>query len=166
MAHDAETKRKARSAYVFQGLSLEAAAQHAAVSFGTASRWKREAKAEGDDWDKARNAALLSAQGSEAVTQAVLEQFVTLFQTTLEQLKNDTTVSPLSKSEAISRLSDAYNKTMNAVSKGSPKLNKLAIAMDVINLQANFIRDQYPNLTVQFSEMLAHFGEKITEAFA
>lgn len=163
--HSQETRRALRGAYVHQGLSMDACAGKFNIAYTTAAKWKRDALETGDDWDKARNAALLSAQGSEAVTQAVLEQFVTLFQTTLQQLKDDTTASPLSKSEAISRLSDAYNKTMSAVSKGNPKLNKLAIAMDVINLQANFIRESYPQLATAFSEMLTHFGEKLTEAF-
>ncbi len=165
MAHGLETRRVLRGAYVHKMLTMEEAAKEAGISLGTAVRWKREAKADGDDWDKARSAALLSSNGAEAVSQIVLEQFVILFQSTLEALKNDMNSSPLSKAEAISRLSDAYNKTMSAVAKNNPKLNKLAVAMEVVNLQANFIRDRYPNLAPQFADMLADFGEKITEAF-
>lgn len=166
MAHSPETRSAVRGAYVYQQLSLEAAAERHNVHFGTASRWKRDALESGDDWDKARSAAILSSKGSEAVTQAILEQFVTLFQSTLTALKEDTNTSPLSKAEAISRLSDAYNKTMSAVAKNSPKLNKLAVAMEVLNLQASFIRERYPDLTERFADMLTPFGEKLTEAFA
>ncbi len=166
MAHSQETRRALRSAYVYKAQSLEACAQQFNIAYSTAAKWKKESLEDGDDWEKARAAALLSSQGHEAVSQAVLEQFVTLFQSTLEQLKTDTNVSPLSKAEAISRLSDAYNKTMSAVGKNNPKLNKLAVAMEVLNLQANFIREQYPHLAASFSEMLGHFGERITEAFA
>lgn len=165
MAHGQEIRSAVRSAFIYQSLSLEAAAQRAGVSFGTASRWKREALDNGDDWDKARSAALLSGQGAEAVTQAVLEQFVTLFQSTMTSLKEDSKASALSKAEALSRLSDAYNKTMSAVAKGSPKLNKLAVAMEVIQLLANFIRDHHSHLAEPFSEMLSGFAEKLTEAF-
>lgn len=165
MAHGQEVRSAVRSAYIYQGLSLEAAAQKVNVSFGTASRWKREAVENGDDWDRARSAALLSGQGAEAVTQAVLEQFVTLFQSTMDGLKNDTKSTALAKAEALSRLSDAYNKTMSAVAKGSPKLNKLAVAMEVIQLLGNFIRENHPVLIEPFTDMLSGFAEKLTEAF-
>lgn len=165
MAHGQEIRSAVRSTFIYQRLSLEAAAQRAGVSFGTASRWKREALDAGDDWDRARSAAMLSGQGAEAVTQAVLEQFVTLFQSTMQGLKEDTKATALSKAEALSRLSDAYNKTMSAVAKGSPKLNKLAVAMEVIQLLANYIRDHHAHLAEPFTEMLSGFAEKLTEAF-
>lgn len=166
MAHSAETKRALRSAYVYQSLSLEAAAEQADISTGTAARWKKEAKAEGDDWDKARAAKMLSANGAEAVTQAVLEQFVTLFQSTIESIKNDTKATGLAKAEALSRLSDAYNKTMSAARKGSPEVNKLAVGMDVIKLFADFIGAKYPQHAAVFIEILEPFGQHLSESFA
>lgn len=165
MARSPEIRSALRSAYIYEKQSLEAAAQRLRVSKGTASRWKREALEGGDDWNAARTASMLSSQGSASVTQMVLEQFVLLFQSTLTSLSDDKNVSPLSKAEAISRLSDAYNKTMSAAAKGNPKLNKLAVAMEVITLLANFIREQYPELTEPFSEMLGAFGETLTEKF-
>lgn len=163
MAHGQETRSGLRAAYVYQALSLEAAAQRLKVSFGTAARWKREALEKGDDWESARSAAMLSSQGAESVTQAVLEQFVTLFQTTMTALKEDTKATALSKAEALSRLSDAYNKTMSAVAKGSPKLNKLAIAMEVIEMLSGFVGTTYPNHAAVFLEILEPFGEHLSQ---
>ncbi|MGI0444839.1 DUF1804 family protein [Pseudomonas aeruginosa] len=37
------------------------------VSYGTARRWKLQAEAEGDDWDKAQSAQLLAGGGLEDV---------------------------------------------------------------------------------------------------
>ncbi len=165
MAHSPEVRNALRAAFIYEKQSLDASAERLDVSIGTASRWKKEALIKGDDWDKARAASMLSNQGAEAVTQVVLEQFVTLFQSTITALSNDKDIKPLSKAEAISRLSDAYNKTMSAVAKGSPKLNKLAVAMEVITLQANFIRENHPNLAGSFSDMLSAFGETLTEKF-
>jgi hypothetical protein len=162
MAYSEETRRALRSAYVYQALSLEAAAERINVAFGTASRWKRDAKENGDDWDRARAAVRLSSEGAESVTQAVLEEFVTLFQSTMTGLKNDDKSSPLSKAEALSRLSDAYNKTMSAVAKGSPKLNKLAVAMEVLEKLADFIGDRYPQHAPALLEVLEPFGEFVT----
>jgi len=163
MAYSEETRRALRSAYVYQALSLEAAAQRIGVAFGTASRWKRDAKTEGDDWDRARAAARLSSEGAESVTQAVLEEFVTLFQSTMASIKADDKASGLAKAEALSRLSDAYNKTMSAVAKGSPKLNKLAVAMEVLQKLAGFIAERYPQHANALLEVLEPFGEYVTQ---
>ncbi|HAF00396.1 MAG TPA: DNA-binding protein [Methylophilaceae bacterium] len=163
MAHAPEIRSAVRSTYIYQQLSLEAAAERLKVSFGTAARWKREALENGDDWDRARSAALLSSQGAEAVTQAVLEQFVTLFQSTMTGLKEDTKATALSKAEALSRLSDAYNKTMSAVAKGSPKLNKLAVAMEVIEMLSDFVGNQFPQHASVFIDILEPFGECLSQ---
>lgn len=165
MAYSEETRRALRSAYVFKALSLEAAAQQAGIGFGTASRWRRDAKEAGDDWDRARTASMMAGQGHEAVSQLVLQEFMTLFQTTIEQLKTDVKGTPIAKAEALSRLSDAYNKAMSAAAKSNPKLNKLAVAMEVLQLLAEFISEDYPSLTEPFLRMLEPFGEKISETF-
>lgn len=165
MAHPKETVTAARSAYVYEALSQEAIAQKCNVSVATVARWKKSALAGGDDWDRARAAARLSGQGTEAVTQAVLEDFVLLFQSTLNEIKKDTQMKPLAKAEAISRLSDAYNKTMAAVAKGNPKLNKLAVAMEVIQELAEFIRQNYPMHAGAYAEILEPFGQRVSEVF-
>lgn len=163
MAYSEETRRALRSAYVYQALSLDAAAQRLGVAFGTASRWKRTALDAGDDWDRARAAARLSSEGAEAVTQVVLEEFVTLFQSTMTGIKNDDKATGLAKAEALSRLSDAYNKTMSAVAKGSPRLNKLAVAMEVLQKLAAFIAERYPQHAPALLEVLEPFGEFVTQ---
>ena len=48
MAHPQETRDKLRKAFVFDQLSLEIAALQAGIGFGTARRWKADAKANGD----------------------------------------------------------------------------------------------------------------------
>ncbi len=165
MAHPKEKKTAARAAYVYEALTLEVIARRIDASIGTVSRWKRDAGDGGDDWDRARAAARLSGQGAEAVTQAVMEDFVLLFQSTLTEVKASTDIKPLAKAEIISRLSDAYNKTMSAVARGNPKLSRLAVAMEVLQLQVKFIRDSYPHLSEPFSDMLDQFGQKLSEAF-
>lgn len=165
MAHGRETRAAARSAYVHEALTLDAIARRHGVAIGTLSRWKRIAADEGDDWDRARAAARLSGEGSEAVTRAVLEDFVLLFQSTLTDVKTSADIKPLAKAEVISRLSDAYNKTMSAVAKSNPRLNKLSIAMQVMQSLAAFIRAHYPKHTAAFAEILEPFGEDLAKAY-
>lgn len=164
MAHSPETKRALRSAYVYQSLGLEVAAERMSISFGTASRWKREAKADGDDWDKARAAKMLSAEGADAVVQAVLEDFVLVFKSTITQLKEGEAIPPLAKADAMAKLSDAFHKTMAAARKGSPEVNKLAIGMDFIKILADFVSDNYPQHAAAFIEILEPFGQHLTQA--
>lgn len=165
MAHSKEMITAARAAYVYEALSLPAIADRLNVSRGALSRWRRAAQDGGDDWDRARAAARLSGQGAEAVTQAVLEDFVLLFQSTLTEIKEAKGAPPLAKAEAISRLSDAYNKTMSAVAKGNPKLNKLAVAMQVIQELADFVRREHPKHAMAFGEILEPFGQRVSEVF-
>lgn len=165
MAHGPETRAALRAAYIYEALSLEAASQRFNVAFSSSSRWKRESLEAGDDWEKARAAARLAGQGADNVSRHVLEEFVTLFQSTITELKEAKDVSPLQKAEAMSRLSDAYMKTMRAVASTNPKLNKLAIAMETIHMQIQFIRDQYPQNTGAFVDMLDEFGKHVTAKF-
>jgi len=70
MAHPPEMRSNVRDAYI-SGLDLEMAAGKAGVPYPTARKWKSDAKAEGDDWDKSRNksnvrAAYLSGLDLEA----------------------------------------------------------------------------------------------------
>ncbi len=165
MAHPKEKKTAARAAYVYEALTLEVIARRIDASIGTVARWKRDAGDGGDDWDRARAAARLSGQGAEAVTQAVMEDFVLLFQSTLTEVKEATDIKPLAKAEIISRLSDAYNKTMSAVAKGNPKLSKLAVAMEVLQALAGFIRQHYPKHANAFAEVLEPFGEEMAKTY-
>ena len=165
MAYKQEIINQARSAYVYEALSLTAIADRLSLPLSTINRWKRASLKNGDDWDKARAAARLSGQGAEAVTVAVLEDFVLLFQSTLNDIKLSTDLTPLEKAEIISRLSDAYTKTINAAAKGSPKLNKLAIAMEVLQLLVKYIQSERPDLIESFSDVLTGFGEKLAGEF-
>lgn len=167
MAHGIETKRALRAAFVYQSLGLEAAAERADVSFGTASRWKREAKAEGDDWDKARSAKMMSAEGTEAIMQTVLEEFILIFKSGIAELKEGkegaAPISPIARAEAIVKLSDGFSKVMSIARKGSPEINKLAIGMDVIKLFADFIAERYPQHAPIFIEILEPFGQHLSQ---
>ena len=143
---------------------MEASAQKFEIAYTTAAKWKRKALLEGDDWDKARAARLLSNEGAEAVTSALLVEFVTLFQSTIESVKETENMSALAKAEVLSRLGDAYHKTMSAARKGTPEVNKLAVGMDVIKLLVDFIGLRFPQHGAAFVEVLEPFGQHLTSS--
>lgn len=167
MAKSPESKAAVRAAYVYRKLPLAQCINgiKPKVSPDTARRWKAQAKLAGDDWDRARAASRLAGQGAEAVTQAVLEDFVALFSETITALKDDLEIDPLKKAEAISRLSDAYHKTMAAISRGNGKLSKLALSMEVVEKLALFIQASYPRHANAFLEVLEPFGEELNKAY-
>ncbi|VEH67127.1 Protein of uncharacterised function (DUF1804) [Rodentibacter pneumotropicus] len=87
MAHDEKTKADVRRYYVFDCLTLETAAEKAKVSYNTARRWKREAEARGDNWDKVRDANTMASGKVEDVARGMLTTFVLYFENTMEELR-------------------------------------------------------------------------------
>ncbi|MGB1238761.1 MAG: DUF1804 family protein [Pseudomonadales bacterium] len=164
MAYSEETKRNVRAAYIYNSHSLKAAAAANEVPYETARSWKRKAEGSGDDWDNARAAARISQGGIKALTTEIIEEFALLFQATIEQVKN-ADVKPLEKAEAISRLSDAYSKTVKAAGASNPELSRLSVAMDVLRLLAEFIKSEHPKHLDAFLDILEPFGEVVSREF-
>jgi transposase-like protein len=164
MAHPPEMKQRVRALYVHEAQGLEQAAQKLKISPRTASRWKQDALDDGDDWDKARAASMLAGEGAESVSRVVLEEFLKLFQSTLDEVTREK-LKPLEKAEAMSRLADAYTKTIRAVQKSAPELNRLAVASEVLQLLAKFVRDQFPAHAAAFMEVLEPFGEELVKVY-
>lgn len=165
MAHSPEKISAIRAAYVYEALNRETISARFNVPVSTITRWKKDALEKGDDWDRARAAARLFGQGAEAVTAAVLEDFVLLFQSTLTDVKNNADIKPLERAEVISRLADAYTKTMNSAAKGSPKLDKLSFAADILRDLVQYIQAHYPQHAMAMEQVLMPFSEEIGKRY-
>lgn len=164
MAYSREIRDAVKQAYVRDRLPLEAAAERVGVSYSAAQSWKRKGKAAGDDWDKARQAARMASGGLGDLTTQLLEDFAILFQTTVEQIK-DHDADPIKKAEAISRLSDAYTKTMRAATKGAPEIGRLAMALEVIDLLAKFVQRDFPEHAPALLEVIEPFGKELANSY-
>ncbi|AFL76221.1 DUF1804 family protein [Thiocystis violascens] len=161
-----EARKRARDAYVHERQTLLGAAQAAGISLGTANRWKKADSGTSKDWDKARAAASLSGDGLQAVAMAVLEDYLLQHQATLAALRDPATeIGPLQRAEVLSRLTDSFHKAMAAHAKLSPELSRLAIAMEVMQRMANFVRARYPQHTNAFLDILEPFGETLGDAY-
>lgn len=165
MGYGAEVVRRVRSGYVLDCLPLEQAAKRAKVGERTAARWKALALEAGDDWDRARTAARMSGENLEALSQVLLEQFLTLHQATLESVQADKDMKPVDKVAAITSLADAFTKTMKAVGRAAPQLSQLAIASDVVQRLGHFVAERYPNRAQALLEVLEPFGEELVKAY-
>lgn len=165
MAHPPERRSALRAAYI-GGLDLEAAAVQADVPHPTARRWKADARADGDDWDKFRRASLIVAGGEiEQAMGRVLAATLLRAEATLEHLSNSTDLDPLDATRAIASLMDSINKGHAVGAKLMPQTDKLAIAMDVIKRLLEFTKARYPGNAAGLAEMLEAFGEEIARAY-
>jgi tRNA A37 N6-isopentenylltransferase MiaA len=167
MAHPRETRHRLRKMYVFQGLSLEIAAASAGISYATAQRWKRDALAAGDDWEKVKAANILSGGSIEETARSILTGFVMQYQTTIEMLNgsDDKSIPPEKRVELLASLADAFNKSIAASRRILPETDRLAIALEVIKLLAGYIREHYPKHVTPFYEILDAFGPEITQHY-
>lgn len=165
MAHPAAKRTELRRAYVSDRQPMRAAAQSAGIGYETARTWKREAAERGDDWDRARQAQAIGEAGVGELTRVVLEEFVPLFRSTIVAIRSDK-LDAIDKAEAICRLSDAYAKTVKASGAVDPAIAKLAWAMDVLKLFAQFTAERFPQHSLALLELLEPFGEHLAETFA
>ncbi|RAA84208.1 DNA-binding protein [Burkholderia multivorans] len=164
MAYSKEVRDKVRRAFVFDRLSLEVAAMKSGVNYSTARRWKDDARAAGDDWEKAQAAQLLAGGGIEGAARQMLAGMVTQYQATMDEL-DSAEMKPADKVAMLASLADAYNKTVNASKRVLPETNELAIAMGVVQRLATFIKDRYPEHVGAFADVLGPFGDELATAY-
>ncbi|MBA4709560.1 DUF1804 family protein [Aquitalea aquatica] len=165
MAHGQDTRDQLRRLFVLERISLEMAAMQCTISPSTASRWKREARARGDDWDKLRAAHLLAGDGIEAVARAALAGFMTQYQATMDALNANPDIPPEKKVQILASLADSFNKTVAASKRVLPETSQLATAMEVVQKLAGFIREHYPKHAQTFVEVLEPFGEELARVY-
>ena len=156
MAHPQETRDKLRKAFVFDQLSLEIAALQAGIGFGTARRWKADAKANGDDWDKVKAAHVLAGESTEDLGRAMLSALMLQYNTIMHEMQ--TAKMPAeSKASLLASLADSFNKAISASKKVLPETQEVAVAIRTVRLLAEFIGDKYPELMGDFAMMFDDF---------
>ncbi len=171
MAADTDKKRQARSAYIFKRQTLGMIALAVGVSANTVGRWKKAAKAMGDDWDAARSAHLMAGQGVDAVIVQFVEEFTLMAQTTMEELKADALKEKEDQMAIKDRvamlvmLSDAMVKMASSAGKLAPKVSELGVAQDVIGRLIEFMKENFPNEANALLKVIEPFSEYLVEAY-
>jgi hypothetical protein len=164
MAYGKDIRDKVRRSFVFDRLSLEIASVKNGVAYSTARRWKDDALAAGDDWDKAQAAQLMAGGGIEGAARQMLAGLLTQYQATMDELETSE-MKPADKVSMLASLADAYNKTINASKRIMPETNELAIAMGVVQRLAAFIKDRHPEHIAAFADVLGPFGDELATAY-
>ncbi|MBA83312.1 MAG: hypothetical protein CML69_01080, partial [Rhodobacteraceae bacterium] len=159
-----ETRRKARSDYVYRRFTMATIAAAYGVSAASVGRWKKAAAAEGDDWDKARTAHVIAGEGVEAVVSTVVEDFMIQAQSILDEIKNgDHTVKE--KVDMLVSLSDAMTKMAASAKRFAPKVSELGVAQDVMGKLLAFVKDEFPHHAEAILEIIEPFAERLAEIY-
>lgn len=157
MAHAQATKDKLRRLYVFDRLSLEVAAGQCGVSFATARRWKDKAEAAGDNWEKLRAAHTMAGTELEDIARQLLTDLVLQFKATMEALSQED-IPASERVTLLTSLSDSYNKAISANKKLLPETSRLAVALEVLEKFAAWLKTKRPELLGAFLDELEPFG--------
>lgn len=165
MAYTQEDKDNVRRAYVFDKLPLDKIASLYNISYPTVQRWKRDAKVAGDDWDKVKSAQTLAGGEMEDIARQLLTDFVLLFQNLSVQIKDDINVPAIEKAKILASLADSFNKTVGANRKLMPTTDRLAVAMTVMEMLGEYIKNNKPDAMPVFVEILVPFGEMLDREF-
>lgn len=156
-----------RLAYLGNGGNLTKAARACGVSESTARRWRAKDRTMGLDWNAGnpenrmgQAAGCLAGNRREILVSALLEDYLSLHQEAVAAVKSGV-IEPLERVNALSRLSQALDRTLRALGKASPELSRLAVARWVLERQAEFVRLRFPEHLGMFVEMLEPFGEEL-----
>ncbi|KNC89695.1 DNA-binding protein [Trabulsiella odontotermitis] len=166
MAWPQEVKDKVRTGYIFDQLPLEMVALRCGVPHDTARRWKMQAAKNGDDWDKLRAAHTLAGDGLENVARTVLISLVVKCQATIEQLNKDPDVPAKQSVELLASLADSLSKAVSSSKKILPETDRLATALEVVQLLGAYISKKHPKLNAAFLDVLEGFARELESDFS
>lgn len=161
MAHSADTRAAARSAYVFERLTVDAVALKLGLPASTVTRWKRAAAAAGDDWERARATHALAADSQEALMRRLLTDYIEQHQATIDVLKTAADLDPIKRASALASLADSFNKTLSAMRRAMPETDRLSVALEVLGGLADFIHAKYPANAAALAEVIEAYGHEL-----
>lgn len=166
MAHPPEKRMALRTAYI-GGLPLEQAADDAGIPYATARNWFREARAQGDDWDKFRAASLIVAGGGiEQAMGRIIAAGLMRCEALLEKMDDpEADINPADAVKAMATLGDTVAKLRASGKTLMPEADKLGIAMDVLKRLSAYIQENHPQHSGAFAELLPVFGQELARAY-
>lgn len=158
MAHPKETQLALRAAFL-GGSPLDLAAVQVGIGTATARRWKADALASGDDWDKFQKASLIVAGGGFDQAMGRVAASVILRAEAIMERLEEPGIDPIDAAKAIASLADSLGKAKAAMRALMPETDKLGVAMDVIRRLDAFVRENHPQHASFFAEILPAFGQ-------
>jgi hypothetical protein len=155
-----DARRKARGDYIYRRMTGATIALAYGISEATFGRWKKAAKDDGDDWDKARTASVIAGEGLETVVSSVVEDFMIMAQALLDDIR-DGNLDTSTKVQHLVALADAMTKMTSSARKLAPKISELGVAQDVMGHLLEFVRQHFPQHAAAILEIIEPFGERL-----
>lgn len=155
-----DARRKARGDYTYRRMTGSTISVAYGISEATFGRWKKAAKADGDDWDRARTASVIAGEGIETVVSSVVEDFMIMAQSLLDDIR-DGNLDTSAKVQHLVALADAMTKMTSAARKLAPKISELGVAQDVMGHLLEFVRVNFPQHAAAILEIIEPFGERL-----
>ena len=153
MAYSKEVRDKARRLYI-DGFPVNEISKKIGVSGNVIWRWKLQALNQyKDDWDKFRAAAILSTEREREFAERHIANFNSMFLSVEEELLSSE-ISPLEKTRQIALLSDSFAKIVSSARRVLPEMDKLNVALEVLELLGAYIAEKKPDLLSEFSMVL------------
>ena len=134
------------------------------LSEATVGRWKKAAKAAGDDWDKARTAHVIAGEGVEVVVSSVVEDFMIQAQAILDEIR-DGMHTTREKVDMLVSPSDAMTKMAAAAKRFAPKISEFGVAQDVMAKLLAFVKDAFPQHAATILEIIEPFAARLAETY-
>jgi hypothetical protein len=106
----------------------------------------------------------LSREKRTILLDKLLSEFLVLHKEAMESVKTEIT-DPIKRVEALTRLSQALDRTLNALLKATPKTPELTIAKDVLNHQVAFVQANFPQQAPALLTILEPFGAELIQLY-
>lgn len=155
-----------RSAYL-GGLTIERASAKLRIPPNTGRRWKAEAMAKGDDWDKFQAASLIVAGGGfDQAMGRVAAGVILRSEALLERIAATADIDPLEATRAVASLADSLTKAQAAAKRLMPEADRYAIASEVLRRLAEFALGRKPGaFATDLIEVIEAFGADLAKAW-
>ena len=155
-----------RALYVHGHLTITQICEKLNLPARTLHRYRAKARMEGDDWENARLSALIAGQGYQAAVSQVLEGLLQQSQSVMQAITADEEIDSEKKMTMLAQLAYSMNMARKAAEGLNPKISKLTIALEVLNLLTRYIRDEHPEHTAAFLDILQPFGTELRRRYA
>lgn len=162
--HLRDKKEAVKKSYINDCLSIDSACQLHGVSRAVAYRWKADDKIDGIDWEKLRTARNISGKSIESIARSVLAEFMRQYKATMEHLK-ESDLPAQTRVQLLASLSHSLVETVSSTKRIMPATNRLAVALEVIEKQMDFVKKNHPQHLAAMVEVLEPFGKYIEERF-
>lgn len=164
MAFDKAVQDAVRAMYIKDCMSVEEISRKTGVANQTIWRWKSLALTRNDDdWDKLRAAHIVAGKTEEDFANSMLTGFIVMFDAVKRDLLNSSG-DPVEKARSLVGLSDSYHKIVLATQRLKPELDEYGVALKVLDKFAEHIKNQKPELLVEFVNLLDSFATVLSKS--